>query len=110
MNSKDINRINSFAIFNAMVSTAAYFAAGRFPVVAFTLREESYSRIYIGDSRHLYGAVQAGYHPHLTDRVQFDKPIQVAKPEWMDRKVTSGQVAGYVRKGRIPVIKPIRTF
>lgn len=104
----NLKQITAYATFNALVHTANYHAAGRFPVVAFTLKEDGYTRLYVGDARHIYGAVTNGLHPVMTDRFQTDKSVQLAKPEWMDRKLTTGQVYGLVRQGRIPEYKSIR--
>ena len=100
---KEIARVTAFATFQALVHTASYYSGGKFPVVAFTLKEELHSRLYIGDSRHLYGCVIKGLHPVSTNRFQFDKPILCAKPEWMDRSVTRNQVAGMARHGRFHI-------
>jgi hypothetical protein len=103
-----LKQITEYATFNALVNTASYHAAGRFPVVAFTLKEDAYSRLYVGDARHVYGAVINGLHPVMTNCFQYDKSVQLAKPEWMDRTVTTGQVHGLVRQGRLPEYKSIR--
>lgn len=99
----DLNRVTAFAAFNALVQVAQYHSAGRFQVVAFSLKEEGYTRLYVGDSRHLYGCVSKGLHPVCHDRVDFNKTVQVAKAEWMDRNVTTGMVRGYVHRGRMSI-------